>query len=72
MKEKESDQEIPLLKMPGSSFCNQNYPNTYPSLASLMVQLVKNLPAMWETRVQFQDWEDPLEKEMATHSIILV
>ena len=35
-------------------------------------QLVKNLSAMQETRVQFQDWEDPLEKEMATHSSILV
>ena len=29
---------------------------------------VKNLPAMWETRVQSLDPEDPLEKEMATHS----
>ena len=35
-------------------------------------QLVKNLSAMQETRVQFQGWEDPLEKEMATHSSILV
>ena len=31
----------------------------------------KRLPAMWETRVQSLDWEDPLEKEMATHSSIL-
>ena len=31
--------------------------------ASLMVQLVKNLPTMWESRVQFLGWEDPLEKE---------
>ena len=30
--------------------------------------LVKNLPAVWETWVQFPGWEDPLEKEMATHS----
>ena len=29
--------------------------------ASLVVQTVKNLPAMWETRVQSLDWEDPLE-----------
>ena len=29
------------------------------------------LPAMWETRVQSLDWEDPLEKEMATHSSTL-
>ena len=39
--------------------------------ASLVVQMVKNLPAMWETRVQSLGWEDPLEKEMATHSNIL-
>ena len=32
---------------------------------------VKNLPAMWESRVQSLGWEDPLEKEMATHSSIL-
>ena len=39
--------------------------------ASLVAQLVKNLPAMQETWVQFLGWEDPLEKEMATHSSIL-
>jgi len=33
--------------------------------------MVKNLPAMWETRVQSLDWEDSLEKEMATHPSIL-
>ena len=33
--------------------------------------MVKNLPAMEETRVQSLDWEDPLEMEMATHSNIL-
>ena len=36
-----------------------------------MAQLVKNLPAMWETWVQFLGWEDPLEKGMTTHSNIL-
>ena len=36
-----------------------------------MVQRVKNLPAMQETWVQTLSWEDPLEKEMATHSSIL-
>ena len=36
-----------------------------------MAQMVKNLPAMQETQVRFLDWEDPLEKEMATHSSIL-
>ena len=39
--------------------------------ASLIAQLVKNLPAMQETWVRFLGWEDPLEKEMATHSSIL-
>ena len=33
--------------------------------------MVKNLPAKQETRVRFLDQEDPLEKEMATHSSIL-
>ena len=37
----------------------------------LVVQLVRNLPAMQETRVRFLVWEDPLEKEMATHSSVL-
>ena len=36
-----------------------------------MAQIVKILPATWETRVQYLGWEDPLEKEMATHSSIL-
>ena len=36
-----------------------------------MAQTVKRLPAMQETRVQSLGWEDPLEKEMATHSSIL-
>ena len=39
--------------------------------ASLGAQTVKNLLAVQEMRVRTLDWEDPLEKEMATHSIIL-
>ena len=39
--------------------------------ASLVVQSVKNLPAVQETQVRSLGWEDPLEKEMATHSRIL-
>ena len=39
--------------------------------ASLVAQTVKSLPTVWETRVQSLGWEDPLEKEMATHSNIL-
>ena len=39
--------------------------------ASLVTKLVKNLPAMEETRVQSLGQEDPLEKKMATHSTLL-
>ena len=39
--------------------------------ASLVAQLVKNQSGMQETLVRFLDWEDPLEKETATHSSIL-
>ena len=39
--------------------------------ASLVAQIVKNLPAMQETQVQSLDREDSLEKGMATHSSIL-
>ena len=39
--------------------------------ASLVAQLVKNLTAVQETQVCSLGWEDPLEKEMATHSSIL-
>ena len=39
--------------------------------ASLVVQMVKNPPAMQEMRVKPLGWEDPLEKEMATHSSTL-
>ena len=35
-----------------------------------MTQIVKNLPTMWETRIQYLGREDPLEKGMATHSSI--
>ena len=36
-----------------------------------MAQLVKNLPAMWETWVRSLGWEDPLEKGKVTHSSVL-
>ena len=39
--------------------------------ASLVIQMVKSLPAMQETLVRSLGREDPLEKEMATHSSIL-
>ena len=40
-------------------------------LHGLVAQRLKHLPAMWETWVRSLGWEDPLEKEMATHSSIL-
>ena len=64
------------------STCNARDPNLIPELgrsaeegigyplqyswASLVAQLVKNLPAMWETWARSLGWEDPLEKEKAT------
>ena len=47
------------------------YPLQY-SWGSLVAQMVKNLPVMWETWVRSLYWEDPLEEGMATHSGILV
>ena len=38
---------------------------------ALVAQRLKRLPAMWEMQVRSLSWEDPLEKEMATHSSIL-
>ena len=43
----------------------------FRQFSSLAAQTVENLPAMWETCVQSPGWEDPLEKEIATHSSIL-
>ena len=53
-----------------SSGEGMGYPPQY-SWASLVAQLVKNLPAIRETWVQSLGWEDPLEKGKATHSSIL-
>ena len=41
------------------------------SWAFLVVQMVKNVPVMWETWVPSLGWEDPLEKETTTHFSIL-
>ena len=59
--------------IPGSGRSTEEgvgYPLRY-SWASLVAQLVKNLPAIRETRVRSLDWEDPLEKGTATHPSIL-
>ena len=45
--------------------------NSWENQTSLMAQMVKRLPTMWEIWVQYLGWEDLLEKEMATHSSIL-
>ena len=59
---------IPELgRSPGEGM---GYPLQY-SWASLLAQLVKNLPAMQQTWIRSQGWEDPLEEGMATHSNIL-
>ena len=52
-------------------FFSKNYNIVLVSRASLVGQMVKNPPAMQETWVQSLGREDPLEKEMATHSSIL-
>ena len=61
---------LSLLRQKGkhSDFIKNSRANSW---ASLVAQLVKNPPAMWETCVQSLGWEDPLEKEKATHSSIL-
>ena len=59
---------IPALgRSPGEGI---GYPLQY-SWASLVAQMLKNLPAMWETWVWSLAWEDPLEECTATHSSIL-
>ena len=45
--------------------------DTYTNWATLVIQTVKNLPAVWETWVRSLGWEDPLEEDMATYSSIL-
>ena len=59
----------------GCHFLLQDPPKSifvpYYFRASLVVQMVKNPPVMWEMWVQSLGWEDSLEKEMTTHSSIL-
>ena len=58
---------IPGLESSGEGI---GYPFQY-SWASLVAQMVKNLPAVEETCVRSLAWEDPLKEGMATHSSIL-
>ena len=57
-----------LGRSPGEGI---GYPLQY-SWASLVAQVVKNLPTMWETWVPSLSWEDTLEEELSTHFRILV
>ena len=69
--------QFSVILYPPSSFqdTEQNNALKWLSLkekrASLVTQLVKNLPAMLETWVRSMVWEDPLENGTATHSSIL-
>ena len=56
-----------------NSLCTHTHTHTYMYMyrASLVAQMVNHLPGMWETQVRPLGWEDPLEKEMATHSSTL-
>ena len=76
-----------VVQLEKESTCNAGDPGSIPGLgntpgegigyslqyswASLVAQVVKNLPAMQETPVRFLGWEDPLEKGKVTHSSIL-
>ena len=61
-----SSESIPAPYKPYFGTCSKLTDLTV--LWQYMVQMVENLPAMQETQVQSLEWEDPLEKEMATHS----
>ena len=64
----EDPSSIPRLeRSPGEAI---GYPLQY-SWASLLAQMVKNLPTRWETWVRSLAWEDPWRRGMATHSSIL-
>ena len=56
----------PKMRSMISNIGLQRWPWAFP-----VAQTVKNLSAMQETSVRSLDWEDPLEKEMATHSSVL-
>ena len=70
---------LDLLAVQGTHKCLLQHHSSKASIlwcsgffrASLVAQRLKRLPAMWETLVRSLGWEDPLEKEMATHSSIL-
>ena len=62
---------IPITKKGNAKECSNYCTIALISHASLVAQRLKHLPPMQETQVQSLGWEEPLEKEMATHSSIL-
>ena len=62
--------ESHFISYKGFSYKGISY-KSFHIRASLVAQSLKCLPAMWETWVRSLGWEDPLEKEKATHSSIL-
>ena len=60
---------VACMREPGHFPWLMHHFHTFPS--SLVAQMVKRLLTMQETRVRSLDWEDPLKKEMATHSSTL-
>ena len=67
----EVDESQGGLKIAGRNISNLRYADVITLMAekaSLVAQTVKRLPTMQETQVQSLGWQDPLEKEMATHS----
>ena len=85
--EDDEDQGFPDSSVGTESACSAGDPGSIPGLgsstgegtgyplqyfwASLVAQLVKNPPTMWETWVWSLGWEDPLEEGMATHPVFL-
>ena len=68
LKRQQQQQNSPLDSLKCLGAIRTGFPGLW---TSLVAQLVKNLPAMQETWVQFLDWEDPPEKGNATYSSIL-
>ena len=56
----------------GQAFLVFSWPEEVLCCVTLVTQMVKSLPAVWETQLGSLGQEDPLEKEMATHCSILL
>ena len=62
---------LPLIRIPSPLTPTLCFSKILPLEASLVAQMIKNLPAIWETQVWSLGWEDLLEKGMAVHSSVL-